>query len=128
MSEIFTPNDLLTLDKMSKIRNEAVDSLLVDGKVPKDLEVLGVLVEITNIETKAVLQKAKVKASEKQADAVNGLNISMAEMLRRTQNVPTTAQRTEVPALASDDIPKDLVPGELSMGQHQVDPKDFDQY
>lgn len=124
MSELFNQNDIESLEKMSQVRLRIVDKLSKD-KLPDDPNELALLAHVTDIETKAILQKARVKSSDKTAQAMAGIGYSMAELLRRTQNSPTAAQRTEIPTLDKSDIPDDIVPGETSMGHKPIDPDEI---
>lgn len=124
MSDIFTPKDNEILDKMSDIRQQAILMLSKD-KLPSNPEELALLVHITDVETKGILQKARVKASDKSAQALAGVGYSMAELLKRTHNKPTAAQRTQIPTLEKDDVPTDVVPGETSMGYNPIDPDEI---
>lgn len=124
MSEIFSQKDTETLDRMSEIRLRAIDAMTKSG-LPDDAERMSLLIHITDVETKSTLQKAKVNASNKSSDALVSIGQSMAELLRKTHNRPTVNQRIEVPKLAKDDIPHDIVPGETSLGYQQLDPDDI---
>jgi short subunit dehydrogenase-like uncharacterized protein len=124
MPEIFTQEETLQLEKATEVRMQII-AKMSDGGIPKDNESIALLLHATDLHTKSVQNNAKIRLSSKANEVSQDMVALMAESLRSTKNKPTTAQLAEAPSLDKNDVPSNMVPGEMDLVGASLSPDQF---
>ena len=111
--------DRRLLEKTLFIQEKIIDGMMTDG-LPATEEDRTFLLAALNGAQKTLLGKAKIKVAETSADVQRKQLDTVAMILRRTA-VSKEAVRTTSPDLPHEYLPKDILPGEMEIGQVALD-------
>lgn len=123
-ADVINELDLERLEKNIKIREQIIDAMMLEGKVPEANKDKRLLVEVIDSLDGTILTRAKIKSDDKANASHGDMAKIVAEAISRfSSTIPRVD--TQTPTVSKDVVVKNPVPGETDIGIKTEKYQDF---
>lgn len=113
-NDIVDEQDRARLERVQRLREQIIDEVMADGKVPADKEDRAFLMEAARDLDKSIINKARIKVADKTGEGNANAAKIIADVLARHVNIQQTPRSQPVvldPSIRLENV----IEGELSL-------------